>query len=52
MTKIYFPQGKNDRNGPSLSEPWFSQEGDRPSQGKHSVLAKGHPGSLWVGKGG
>ena len=50
MTKIYFPQGKNDRNGRSLSEPWFSQEGNRPGQGKHSVLAKGHPGSLWVGK--
>lgn len=50
VTKIYFPQGKNDRNGLSLSESWFSQEGDRPSQGKHSVLAKGHLGSLWVGK--
>lgn len=23
VTKIYFPQGKNDRNGLSLSESWF-----------------------------
>lgn len=51
MTKL-FPTRQDDRNGPSLSEPWFSQEGDQPSQGRHSDSSHRPPRNREGGKSG
>lgn len=45
-----FPTRRDDRNGPNLSEPWFSQERHRPSQGKLSDSSHRSPRNHMGGK--
>lgn len=41
---------QDDGDGLSLSEPWFSQEGEGQAQASTATAVEGHPGSSWVGR--